>query len=143
MKKGFFIVVVTTLLFTSIDALVVTPEKNIWQTQGEMNDEACGKHKKADAELNRVYHRILREYANNRAFTRKFKSAQRAWIVFRDAHLASIYPDPSPSTYGSVNSMCRCITLTQLTDERVNQLKRWIDGTTEGDVCAGSIRLKK
>ncbi|HZS08268.1 MAG TPA: lysozyme inhibitor LprI family protein [Blastocatellia bacterium] len=158
MKTAFLIASLSALTLVSVSALVKdagkTPdpisqssrtESGVipGQTQGEMNDEACGKYKKADAELNRIYNRILREYANDRIFLRKLKAAQRAWVIFRDAHLESIYPDPDPHTYGSVNPMCRCTVLSELTNERVKTLKAWLDGIEEGDVCAGNVRIKR
>ena len=113
------------------------------QTQLEMNEQACSKYKLADAELNRVYQQILRDYQTNTTFIQKLKSAQRAWLIYRDAQLAAIYPDPNPSTYGSVNPICFCYELQGLTLARTKELKRWIEGTTEGDVCAGSARVQK
>src|SRR5215470_17564693 len=90
------------------------------QTQFEMNQEACGKYKKADAELNRIYQRVLRDYASDKNFVQKMTLAQRAWLAFRDAHLDSIYSDPG--TYGSANQMCRCIILGELTEGRIKSL---------------------
>jgi len=113
------------------------------QTQFEMNQEACGKYKKADAELNRIYRQILRDYAEDKNFVQKIKIAQRAWIAFRDAHVNSIYPDPSRQAYGSVSPMCHCMELEQLTKYRINMLSEWVDGTSEGDVCAGSKKVKR
>ncbi len=111
------------------------------QTQGEMNQDACERYKKADARLNQTYQRILTEYRQDKTFTEKLKTAQRAWLAFRDAHLASIYP-ASPTEYGSVNPMCRCVRLEQLTKERTNVLRQWTEGVEEGDVCAGSVKRK-
>ncbi len=111
------------------------------QTQGEMNHDACNRYKKADAGLNQTYQRILTEYRQDKTFTEKLKAAQRAWLTFRDAHLASIYP-ASPAEYGSVNPMCRCVVLEQITKERTNILRQWTEGLKEGDVCAGSVKVK-
>jgi uncharacterized protein YecT (DUF1311 family) len=108
-----------------------------------MNEEACGKYKKADAELNRVYQRIMRDYAKDKNFIQKMKIAQRAWIAFRGAHLGSIYPDSDPRAYGSLNPMCRCMILHRLTEDRINSLREWADGVVEGYVCAGSMKFKK
>ena len=60
------------------------------QTQMQMNKEACDTHKKADAEMNRAYQKILAEYKTDVQFIQKLKLAQRAWIAFRDAHVESI-----------------------------------------------------
>lgn len=131
------------LLFNSTRTVVVEPAKVVAQTQREMNTEACDRYRKSEAELNLAYHHLLSDYKHNRVFIRKLRAAQRAWVAFRDAHVASVYPDPAPAAYGSVNPLCRCNLLHQLTRERLLQLKQWIDGAEEGDVCAGSIRLKK
>jgi hypothetical protein len=52
------------------------------------------------------------------------------------------YPDREPGYYGSVESMCWSNYLTQLTSERIKTLNQWIDGTEEGDVCAGTVKAK-
>jgi uncharacterized protein YecT (DUF1311 family) len=113
------------------------------QTQGEMNDDACAKYKKADAEMSAVYRQVLDKYKSETLFIAKLRAAQRAWIAFRDAHLESLYPEPNKlQTYGSVNPMCRCDVLAELTTERTNQLRKWLKGAEEGDVCSGSVRIK-
>ena len=62
------------------------------QTQAEMNRDACEKFKKSDAKLNQAYKRILADYQKDKLFIEKMKLAQRAWLAFRDAHLAAVYP---------------------------------------------------
>ena len=109
------------------------------QSQLEMNLEACEKYKKADAELNRIYQRIMRDYAEDKNFIQKMKIAQRAWIAFRDAHLDSLYPESDASVhYGSANPMCQCMEREALTRSRIESLREWVDGVQEGDVCSGS-----
>jgi uncharacterized protein YecT (DUF1311 family) len=113
------------------------------QTQQELTDEACGKYKEADADMTQVYERILKEYQKDADFIPKLRAAQRAWLTFRDAHLAALYPREGAGAHGNVQPMCRCAILAQLTLERTQQLRDWLDGTQEGDVCAGSIRINK
>jgi len=112
------------------------------QSQAEKNPDDCD-FTKADAKLNKVYQQVLVEYRQDKIFIEKLKIAQRAWLVFRDAHLDSIYPASGQRTYGSVSPMCRCLIIVQLTEERTKTLQQWIDGTIEGDVCAGSVRIKR
>lgn len=113
------------------------------QTQAELNQGGCAKYSKSDAEMNSVYRQVLSKYKSESLFLEKLKAAQRAWIAFRDAHLESLYPAPNKQqTYGSVNPMCRCGVLADLTMERTKQLKQWLNGAEEGDVCSGSVRMK-
>jgi uncharacterized protein YecT (DUF1311 family) len=114
------------------------------QTQAELTGQACKELKEADEELNRVYRQIAEASAADVAFAKALRDAQRAWIAFRRAQVKSIFPDPDPAAYGSANPMCRCAVLQQLTLARTEQLrKRWIEGSAEGDLCAGSSRVKR
>jgi uncharacterized protein YecT (DUF1311 family) len=112
------------------------------QTQGELDEQACGQFHKADVALNETYSKILKEYAKDQQFVAKLQTAQRAWLAFRDAELEALYPkDNKQAEYGTVYPMCHCSELQFLTEARIKELKRWIDGTIEGDVCAGSLRI--
>ena len=111
------------------------------QTQLQLNEEACGEYKKADAEMNRTYAVIRRNYGGDRVFLAALRKAQLAWIRYREAQLASIFPGDG-SQYGSVNPMCRCGELAEMTKARTQILNRWVEGIEEGDVCAGSVKTK-
>jgi uncharacterized protein YecT (DUF1311 family) len=111
------------------------------QTQGASGQDACAKFQQADALLNKTYNQVLTEYSKNAAFIRKLKIAQRAWIAYRDAQIEALYPEPDKrSAYGSAYPMCRCVAFAQLTTQRADELKKWIDGIEEGEVCSGSIK---
>jgi uncharacterized protein YecT (DUF1311 family) len=114
------------------------------QTQGELDEQACGQFHKADVALNETYSKVLKEYANDQQFIAKLKAAQKAWLAFRDAELEALYPkDNKQAEYGTVYPMCHCSELQFLTEERTKKLKRWLDGTSEGDVCAGSVETAR
>ena len=86
---------------------------------------------------------ILQEYRNDQAFIEKFKLAETAWENFRDAHINSIFPaEDKQLNYGTVFPLCYYIELVKLTKERIKQLSPWINGIAEGDVCAGSRKIK-
>lgn len=123
--------------FRSVDA----SSRDKGQTQQEMNDQACSAYKQADREMNQAYQTILRDYRKDREFVAAMRKAQLAWISYRDAHLNSIFPGDR-SQYGSINPMCRCNDLAELTKERTRVLNRWVEGIAEGDVCAGSVKVK-
>ena len=97
----------------------------------------------ADKELNQVYQEVLRRYADDQDFVKKFRTAQQAWLKFRDAHLEALFPASSKrGEYGSAYPMCSGIALAELTKARTAQLRAWIEGVEEGEVCAGSIKRK-
>lgn len=109
------------------------------QTQADMNEAARAEYTAAETELNRVYQQILQARKSDVEFTLKFKAAQRAWLVFREAQAQALYPAADKRrAYGSVYPLCRAQTLTQLTIERTKQLQAWIDPPAESDACAGS-----
>jgi uncharacterized protein YecT (DUF1311 family) len=116
------------------------------QTQVELNSCADKEYAAADAELNRVYQGILKRYKDDPKFIAKFRESQRAWLKYRDAELDARFPhaDEGKSThyYGSIFPMCASQYQAQLTRERIAKLAEWLDGTEEGDVCAGSVKLK-
>lgn len=113
------------------------------QTQAGTNNEACFESTKADGELNTMYQQVLREYKADALFMRKMRAAQRAWIMYRDAHLAALYPAADPRReYGSVYPACRCTALAEVTRKRTEELRQWTGGRAEGDVCAGSTRAR-
>lgn len=113
------------------------------QTQAGMNSAACAESTKADSELNRVYQQVLRERQADALFIQKMRAAQRAWITYRNAHLATLYPAADPRReYGSVYPLCRCTALAEATRKRTEELQRWTSGSAEGDVCAGSTRAQ-
>jgi hypothetical protein len=52
------------------------------------------------------------------------------------------FPDREAGSYGSVHPMCWSLYKEELTRERLNVLKTWLDGTEEGDVCSGTVKIK-
>jgi uncharacterized protein YecT (DUF1311 family) len=127
--------IVTTVIFFGTSILDA-------QTQAALDEQSCGQFHKADVALNETYSKILKEYAKDQQFIAKLKTAQRAWLAFRDAELEALYPkDNKQAEYGTVYPMCHCSELQFLTEERTKQLKRWLDGTLEGDVCAGGVKV--
>jgi uncharacterized protein YecT (DUF1311 family) len=112
------------------------------QTQGEMNAETAAEFNAADKQLNSIYQEILSDYADDEVFIASLKEAQRCWIAFRDAQLKMKYPDREPGYYGSVLPSCEAMYLTELTNDRIKALRVWVDGVEEGNVCAGTVRIK-
>ncbi len=111
------------------------------QSQTAMNKQAGNQYQKADKELNAVYQKILKEYAKQTVFIAKLKTAQRLWVQLRDAELEAKFPEPNQ--YGSALPSCRAIYLEDLTRQRTKFLRTWLNGIPEGDVCNGSVKMKR
>jgi uncharacterized protein YecT (DUF1311 family) len=112
------------------------------QTGAEMNQQANVSYQTADKELNTVYQKIVLKYKDDPAFIASLKAAQRLWIQFRDAELKMKYPPREKGYYGSVYPMCYSAYKEELTRQRIKTLQQWLEGVEEGDVCAGSLKLK-
>lgn len=130
MKK---IITTLFLIFTSI---------GFSQSQSEINVDASTNYKKADAELNSVYQKILKEYKTDVVFLKNLKTSQKIWITFRDAEMLAKFPKRAPGYYGSIQPTCWNNYLQELTEERTNKLKIWLNGTQEGETCSGSVKRK-
>lgn len=117
------------------------------QTQVELNSCAGAEYAAADSELNRIYKSILEKYREDPKFIAKLRASQREWLKYRDAEFETKFPhaDESKSThyYGSIFPMCAAQYRAHLTRERIDKLRVWLDGTEEGDVCAGSVNIKE
>lgn len=113
------------------------------QKQGDLNEMYAAEFRKTDKELNKIYLQLLNTYKDDTAFIKNLKVSQRLWVQFRDAEMLVKYPNREYGHYGSVFPMCWSIYLTDLTSARVATLKKWIVGEEEGDVCAGSVPIKR
>ena len=110
------------------------------QTQFNMDAKSKAEYVKADKDLNQIYLKLLQSYKNDTVFIRSLKEAQRQWVKFREAQLKMKYPT-YPNRNESISPMCQYYYLAELTNSRVKDLKQWITGVEEGDVCAGSINF--
>ena len=111
------------------------------QSQAAMDECASQSLAAADKELNQVYQQVLAKFASDKVFTAKLRTAQRAWIAFRDAELEARYPASNKSLqYGSVYPMCANNELEAMTRQRIEELRAWLKVAQEGDVCSGSYQ---
>ena len=107
-------------------------------TQSAMNECAAKEAKSADQRLNAVYRAMLSKLKSNKVATQKLIAAQRAWIAFRDADLAAMWPvgsgENANQLYGSVHPFCYYLALTEITEQRTKELQQR-SVHLEGDVC--------
>jgi uncharacterized protein YecT (DUF1311 family) len=128
--------------FLTAVLLVFIVALSFGQTQDQMNQKAHDNYQKADKELNTSYNKILKEYKKDTEFIKNIKKSQKIWISFRDAEMRVKYPNRGSGTYGSVHQMCWYNYLTKLTKKRTDEIKVWLTGVKEGEVCGGSVKMK-
>ena len=110
-----------TLLALVLFALCVTPV--FAQSQQEMNREAEASFTKADAELNRVYAKVIATLDDESK--PELKAAQRAWVAFRDAQ--ATFQMNQEARGGSMAPMIYAGVRASLTKARIAQLKELLN----------------
>ena len=114
------------------------------QTNINMEENANQSYKNSDAVLNEVYREILNEYSNDTIFIKALRISQRNWIKFRNSELKMKYPDRgSADWYGSIHPLCVSNYLAKLTKIRTERLRIWLTGIEEGDVCSGTVKIRR
>jgi uncharacterized protein YecT (DUF1311 family) len=94
------------------------------KTQAEMNVCANGEASRVDAELNDVYRKLLSKAASEPEAVAKIKAAERAWIAYRDAYIAAMYPaKDKQAEYGSSYPMEVNLLRAKLTQQQVAALR--------------------
>ncbi|CQI87732.1 Uncharacterized protein conserved in bacteria [Yersinia rohdei] len=114
-------IILLSLLILPISQTFAVDCKNAL-TQKEMNQCANADYKKADTELNRIYKEILAKTSAD--IKPLLKSAQLTWIKFRDADCRF---QSSATEGGSVHPMIISACLTHKTEERISQLKSYLN----------------
>jgi len=75
-------------------------------TQTELDLCASGEAKRADAEMNSAYQRLLAKVGADSKAKEKIIASQRAWLVYRDSYIAAMYPaDDKQMAYGTMFPM--------------------------------------
>ena len=100
-------------------ALFILVVPGLAQTQAAMNTQTRTKFEQVDAELNKTYEALLKKLPEAEG-KQKLKESQRAWLAFRDAE-AAFASDQARG--GSMAPTIRYATMTELTQQRIKQLK--------------------
>ena len=94
------------------------------RAQAEMNACASDEAARVEAELNQVYQKLLSRVASQPEATTKIKTAERAWIAYRDAYMDAMYPAKNKQgEYGSIYPMEADLLRAKLTKRQVTALK--------------------
>jgi uncharacterized protein YecT (DUF1311 family) len=90
------------------------------QNQHEMNQAAAAESEKADAELNKIYKKVLAAEMDEEG-VKLLKSAQKAWIAFRDAEAKHAEDE---ARGGSMAPLLYYSALARVTKDRTKQLEQ-------------------
>lgn len=112
------------------------------KSQQDLQSCADQEAKRVDADLDRIYHQLLGNAKSDPVAVEKIEAAQRAWTVFRDAHIKAMYPhEDRPGEYGTSYPMCVLLLKTELTRERAKMLSKMLN-PVEGEVCDAGLRYQ-
>jgi len=107
--------------------------------QFELNSCAINEEKIANTELENTYNLLLSLYKDDPVFIDRLKESQANWLKYKESQITMKYPHSAePRYYGSVFPMCNHSYSARITSARILELKEWLNGTEEGEVCSGS-----
>ena len=107
---------------------------NLQGSQLELNACAQDALENADKALNNTYQTLLKRAASNPAFVRNLRTAQRAWLAFRDADMQARFTLSTNCTtadprmcWGSMYPLLYLGTKARLTQERTRHLEEMLE----------------
>jgi uncharacterized protein YecT (DUF1311 family) len=112
----------------------------IQEAKTHMDENFCASQafKRADKKLNDMYKELIyqkRKDPEYLLFVANLKKAQKAWLLFVNSHISSIYPEGA-GAHGSYEPFCEINERTSMTMKRIEQLSAFFDSDGE-DVCGG------
>ncbi|WP_064751015.1 lysozyme inhibitor LprI family protein [Runella limosa] len=126
------------LLIATFSGLIV-----YGQTQSEINKHISVESRKKDLELTYIIEKIKIDYDGDVLFLKSLEESQKAWVTYKNSMIKAKFPNINqPNYYGSSLGLCVSDYLIFLTDNRIKELKVWLDGLPEGDICNGSVKNK-
>ena len=98
-------------------------------TQIELNQCSLDDYTAADKKLNDTWKKLMAKFKSDKTATAKLKTAQKAWIAFRDAELEAQFACDAKDApcWGSMEPMLRNGVMQELTEARTERLQKYID----------------
>ncbi len=94
------------------------------QTTVEMRDCAGREYKDADDELNRVYRQLMAKFGNDEGHQTALKTAQQAWIKYRDTNCDfACYLNRG----GTIEPVVRHNCMSSMTVSRMKELREYLE----------------
>ena len=113
------------------------------QTQSDLTEKAGRDCTKSEQKMKAVLKKIALLYKDQKLFLEKLRISQKCWLKFRKAQLDALYPaKDKQAAYGSSYPTAYAHAMEALNKQRIVQLMVWINGVEEGNIEAGSVKLK-
>lgn len=136
----------TALLLISLSISCSTSTLNA-QTQLDLNASAGKELNSKEEELSTLRKKLNALYSKDKAFLNQLTKSEAAWEKYKDEMLELKYVQRDDENkriyYGSVYPMCYANYKAWLTQKHIEELKNWAEGTKEGNVCSGTLRIKE
>ena len=102
------------------------------KTQTQMNACASDEPARLEAQMDDLYNTLLSKTESQPLALAKIKAAQKAWLVYRDAYIAAMYPAKNKQAeYGSMYPMKGSLLRAKLTQKQVAALKELLRKSTD------------
>ncbi len=99
----------------------------------------CEQFDEVDLEMLTLIDDIKKEYAGKKEFLKAFDDAQIYWIQYRNRQIKAIFPF-SPKQYKYDVGDCKCEVYRELTEVRIKELRKWVEGVPKSEICRGSYK---
>ncbi|MGZ4891568.1 MAG: lysozyme inhibitor LprI family protein [Halobacteriota archaeon] len=127
MGKHVILVFALPVLFQSISWADSSPLCSARSTQVELNACAEAELVKADNALNDAYQSLVTSAADDPLFVKNIRSAQKAWLAFRDAELGARFSCSEENVrqcWGSMYPMLWSARKAELTKQKTRELRQ-------------------
>lgn len=107
----------------------------------ESSEDSCTSFDALDLKMLNLIEQIQLKHKDDAKFLHNFNMEQVYWIQYRDTHLKAIYPRDWSRHYRKkygkeLFNPCKCKEMTRYTQERIKELKLWLNKGPEGqDDC--------
>lgn len=107
-----------------------------------MNQSAAVAANRAEDEMVQTIRGIEKARASETSLLLALRQSQQAWLAFRDAELAALFPEEDKQlAYGSMYNLCRANQRQRLAEERTRELRLWLDGDPGASGCSGAVAV--
>ncbi|REE00481.1 lysozyme inhibitor LprI family protein [Marinoscillum furvescens] len=126
-----------TFLALSFLISLAACQKNPNNTESKTS---CTHYDQVDKEMLDLINKIEQKYAGEKRFIDRLTEAQVYWVQYRDRQVRALFPrdvKDYKKEHGESYFVCKCDELIRLTNLRIAELNRWMEGSSD---CPNSIR---